>query len=143
MTGENLPFPFNIPQDLYRSFLITYGTSSVGRMAVEAYKQLVVLETAWYDAPTAIIVVLEKGFFQHALLALAAAEALNMVLGAIYKEKIRRQGRREGREEAVTENNRDWRRWLARKAEAEAKGEPFHEPAPDERRPATDGELAG
>jgi len=139
MTGESLPFPFNIPQDLYRSFLITYGTSSVGRMAVEAYKQLVVLETAWYDAPTAIIVVLEKGFFQHALLALAAAEALNMVLGAIYKEKIRRQGRQEGK----TENNREWRMWLARKAEAEAKGEPFHEPAPDELRPTPDGEQAG
>ena len=139
MTGENLPFPFNIPQDLYRSFLITYGTSSVGWMAVEAYKQLVVLETAWYDAPTAIIVVLEKGFFQHALLALAAAEALNMVLGAIYKEKIRRQGRQEGK----TETHRDWRRWLARKAEAEARGEPFHEPAPDERPLATEGEQAG
>ena len=136
MTGENLPFPFNIPQDLYRSFLITYGTSSVGRMAVEAYKQLVVLETAWYDAPTAIIVVLEKGFFQHALLALAAAEALNMVLGALYKNKIRQEGRQEGK----AENNREWRRWLARKAEAEAKGEPFHEPAPDERRPASEGE---
>ena len=48
-----------------------------------------------------------------------------MVLGALYKERIRR--------EAIAESNREWREWLRRKAEAERNGEPFDEPSPAER----------
>ena len=87
MPGESSMFPFDVPKELYQSFLITYGASSVGRMAVEAYKQLAVLETAWYDVPPSVFEVLEQGFVQHALLSLAAAEVLNMVLGALYKRR--------------------------------------------------------
>ena len=39
-----------------------------------------------------------------------------MVLGALYKERIRQ------------ERDREWREWLRRKAEAERDGEPFDEP---------------
>lgn len=141
-------FPFDIPKELYQSFLITYGVSSAGRMAVAAYKQLAVLQTAWYDVPTPVIAVLEQGFVQHALLSLAAAEVLNMVLGALYKNKVRREardqalaegraqgqaeGRAQGQAEAQAENNKAWREWLRRKTEAEANGQAFTEPAPDE-----------
>lgn len=125
-------FPFDIPKELYQSFLITYGTSSVGRMAVAAYKQLAVLQTAWYDVPTPVIAVLEQGFVQHALLSLAAAEVLNMVLGALYKNRIRREARDQALAEAQAENNKAWREWLRRKTEAEANGQAFTEPAPDE-----------
>lgn len=129
-------FPFDVPKELYRSFLITYGVSSAGRMAVAAYKQLAVLQTAWYDVPTPVIEVLEQGFVQHALLSLAAAEVLNMVLGALYKNKVRREardeGRAEGRAEAQTARDKAWREWLRRKTEAEANGQAFTEPAPDE-----------
>lgn len=129
-------FPFDIPKELYQSFLITYGVSSAGRMAVAAYKQLAVLQTAWYDVPTPVIAVLEQGFVQHALLSLAAAEVLNMVLGALYKNRVRReardQGRAEGRAEAITDRDKAWREWLRRKTEAEANGQAFSEPAPDE-----------
>ena len=113
-----------ISGDLYRSFLLTYGISALGWMAVEAYKQIAVLETYWYDIPTAAFSTLEHGFVQHMLLSFAAAEVLNMVFGALYKQKVRRQ--------TLDENNRAWREWLRRKAEAEAKGEPFNEPSPDE-----------
>ena len=151
-------FPFDIPKELYQSFLITYGASSVGRMAIEAYKQLVVLETAWYDVPTATISILEQGFVQHGLLALAAAEVLNMVLGAIYKNKVRKEARAEGLAEGKAEgkaqgkaeglaegkaegraaSNRAWREWLRRKAETEANGQVFTEPMPGDEPTATE-----
>ena len=44
-----------------------------------------------------------------------------MVLGALYKERIRQ------------ERDREWREWLRRKAEAERNGEPFDEPSPAEK----------
>jgi len=61
------------------------------------------------------------------LMALAAAEVINMVLGALMKRKARLEGRAEGR----AETNQAWREWLQRKTEAERNGEPFDEPAPD------------
>ena len=93
-------------------------------MALEAYKQIAILGTAWYYIPTAAFAVLEQGFVQHALLSFSAAEVFNMVFGALYKQKIRRQ--------AKDERDRAWREWLRRKAEAERNGEPFDEPSPDE-----------
>lgn len=45
---------------------------------------------------------------------------INMVFGALYKQKIRR--------EAIAESDREWHEWLRRKAEAERNGEPFDEP---------------
>ena len=48
-----------------------------------------------------------------------------MVLGALYKQRIRR--------EAIAECDREWHEWLRRKAEAERNGEPFDEPNPAER----------
>ena len=117
-----------ISGDLYRSFLLTYGISALARMAVETYKQIAVLETYWYDVPTAAFSTLEHGFVQHMLLSFAAAEVLNMVFGALYKRNVRRRARAEAR----AENNQEWLYWLRRKAEAEAKGEPFNEPSPAE-----------
>ncbi len=93
-------------------------------MSAEGYKQIVILQTAWYDVPTTAFATLEHGFIQHVLLSLAFAEVTNMVLGALIKEKARREGRDEA--------NRAWVEWLRRKAEAERNGEPFDEPSPDE-----------
>jgi len=120
-----------ISTDLYRSFLVAYGISALGRMVVEAYKQIVILQTAWYDVLTATFSVLEHGFAQHMLLSFAAAEVLNMVLGALYKIRVRQEAR-EARAKALEENNKAWEEWLRRKSEAEAKGEPFNEPSPSE-----------
>ena len=51
-------------------------------------------------------------------------EAMRMVLASIWqKRKIR-----EAREEA----NQRWREWIQRRDQAQARGEPFNEPAPDE-----------
>ncbi len=124
MLDVNPLFPPNVPRDLYRWFLSAYGITALGRMAVEGYKQVVILQTAWYDVPTTAFAILERGFIQHALLSLAIAEVCNMVLGALYKEKVRR--------EAWYEANRAWEEWLRRKAEAERNGEPFDEPSPAE-----------
>ena len=117
-----------ISGDLYRSFLFAYGISALGRMALECYKQIAILETAWYDVPTAAFNVLGHGFAQHILLSFAAAEVLNMVFGALYKIRVRQ----EARAKALEENNKAWEEWLRRKSEAEAKGEPFNEPSPSE-----------
>lgn len=117
-----------ISTDLYRSFLVAYGISALGRMVIEAYKQIVILQTAWYDVLTAAFSVLEHGFAQHMLLSFAAAEVLNMVLGALYKIRVRQ----EARAKALEENNKAWEEWLRRKSEAEAKGEAFNEPSPSE-----------
>ena len=43
-------------------------------------------------------------------------------------------GRAAGVEEGVAKTNREWRAWLARKADAESRGLPFHEPTPDAKR---------
>lgn len=48
-------------------------------------------------------------------------------------EKTRERRRAEGREEGRAEANAEWRAWLSRMREAQAKGEPFDEPAPSER----------
>lgn len=85
-----------VSAELYRAFLLTYGVSAVGRMAVEAYKQIAIVETAWYDVPTATLAVLEHGFIQHVLLSFAVAEVSNMVLGALIKRKARLEGEERG-----------------------------------------------
>ena len=124
-----------ISAELYRWFLLTYGVSAAGRMIVEAYKQIAIMETAWYDVPTAAFTALEHGFIQHALLSFAAAEVINMVLGAMMKRKARTEGKAqgiaEGKELGRAETNSQWRAWLQRKSEAEASGADFTEPPPD------------
>ena len=119
----------DVPADLYRWFLVSYSATALARMALEAYRQMVVLGTYWYDVPVAAFSTLEHGFIPHVLLSLATAEVLSMVFGALMKIKARNEGRAEAR----AENNREWLEWLRRKEEAEAKGEPFDEPSPAER----------
>ena len=46
------------------------------------------------------------------------------------REQGREEGREQGREEAAAQVNAQWRDWLRRRTEAEAKGEPFDEPPP-------------
>ena len=132
-----------ISAELYRWFLLTYGVSAAGRMVVEAYKQIAIMETAWYDVPTAAFTALEHGFIQHALLSFAAAEVISMVLGAMMKRKARTEGKAQGiaegkelgiaqgKELGRAETNSQWRAWLQRKSEAEASGTAFTEPPPD------------
>lgn len=145
-----------ISSELYRWFLLTYGVSAASRMAVEAYKQIAIAGTAWYDVPTAAFTVLEHGFIQHALLSFAAAEVISMVLGAMMKRKARTEGKAqgiaEGKEQGIAEGiaqgkergiaegkamgraemNSQWRAWLQRKSDAEANGAVFTEPPPDD-----------
>ena len=40
------------------------------------------------------------------------------------------QAKAEGKAEGVAERDRQWAAWNNRRIEAEAKGEPFHEPPP-------------
>ena len=94
-----------IPSELYRWFLFAYALIAAGRMAAEAYRQIAILGTAWYDVPTAAFQVLEIGFIQHILLSLAAAEAANMVLGALMKRKARKEGRIQGLDEGLTKGH--------------------------------------
>ena len=94
-----------IPSDLYRWFLFAYALIAAGRMAAEAYRQIAIHGTAWYDVPTAAFQVLEIGFIQHILLSLAAAEAANMVLGALMKRKARKEGRIQGLDEGLTKGH--------------------------------------
>ena len=67
-------------------------------------------------------------------------EAMRMVLAGIWRERTRRQAREEGieigKEEGIEigleRSNRRWREWVQRRELAEARGEPFNEPMPDE-----------
>ena len=47
-------------------------------------------------------------------------------------ERYLRRRYREGRAEERGERDAEWRAWLRRFREAEVRGEPFDEPAPDE-----------
>ena len=68
-------------------------------------------------------------------------EAMRMVLAGIFEKRIFRRGREEGIEEGREEgiaigeerSNQRWREWVQRRDQAEARGEPFDEPQPDER----------
>ena len=122
-----------ISYDLYRAFWLTYGASALGRMAVEAYKQIAVVQTAWYDVPAASFAALETGFIQHVLLSFAVAEVSNMVIGALIKRKARTEGEAQGIARGKAEMNAQWRAWLQRKSDAEANGAVFTEPPPDAR----------
>ena len=51
-------------------------------------------------------------------------EAMKMVLASIFEKRIYQRGKNDA--------NRLWREWLRRREQAEARGEPFTEPAPDE-----------
>ncbi len=121
----------DIPAELYRWFLLTYGTTAAGRVALEAHKQIAVLETAWYDVPTVALSILEQGLIPHGLLSLALAEVLNMVLGALLKRKARTEGLAQGRAEGIAAANKAWAEWNQRRLEAEANGQSFNEPPPD------------
>ena len=114
-----LPFG-DIPAELYRWFLIVYGTTAAGRVAVESYKQMAIIGTAWYDVPTLALMILEQGFLQHGLLSLAGAEMTNMVLGALMKRKARTEGREQGRAEGKAEGKAEGR--AEGKAEGRAEG---------------------
>ena len=71
-------------------------------------------------------------------------EGMRMVLASIWENRIRRraieqgreQGREEGKEEGIAigeeRSNRRWREWVQRRDQAEARGEPFTEPMPDD-----------
>lgn len=59
-------------------------------------------------------------------------EAMRMVLASIWRDRIRRQAREEGIEIGEKRSNRQWREWIRRREQAEARGEPFNEPMPDE-----------
>ena len=56
------------------------------------------------------------------------------------KEQLREEGREKGREEATAQVNAQWRDWLRRRTEAEAKGEPFDEPPPSADAPGDDAD---
>ena len=91
-------------------------------------------------------------------------EAIRMVLAGIYERRNRRrayadghadghsegrsegraegrsEGRAEGRSEGRSEANSAWRDWLRRKEAAAERGEPFHEPMPDDESDANGGQ---
>ena len=47
-------------------------------------------------------------------------------------EQHKADGREEGRQEGRQKANREWAEWLARKTDAENRGQPFTKPRPDE-----------
>ena len=49
-------------------------------------------------------------------------------------ERHKDAGRAEGRNDGRQETDREWAEWLARKTDAENRGQPFTEPRPDETR---------
>ena len=63
-------------------------------------------------------------------------EAMRMVIARIMEKRTYLRGREQGREEGIEigeeRSNRRWRDWVQRRDQAEARGEPFNEPAPDE-----------
>ncbi len=63
-------------------------------------------------------------------------EAMRMVIARIMEKRTYLLGREKGREEGIEigeeRSNRRWREWIRRRDQAEARGEPFTEPAPDE-----------
>lgn len=59
-------------------------------------------------------------------------EAMRMVLASIWRDRIRRQAREEGIAIGEERSNQRWREWVQRRDQAEARGEPFTEPMPDE-----------
>ena len=77
----------------------------------------------------AIILVIHKG--GNSLMSIIV-KMIQPLLNA-QREIGRTEGLTEGRTEGLTESNARWRDWLDRKATAEAQGEDFNEPPPDER----------
>ena len=77
----------------------------------------------------AIILVIHKG--GNGLMSIIV-KMIQPLLNA-QREIGRTEGLTEGRTEGLTESNTRWRDWLDRKATAEAQGEDFNEPPPDER----------
>ena len=155
---ENVPLFKRIASDLYRWFIINYAWMMGARASFEAFEQVVILKTPWYNISSAIIDELDSGFLVQIAIAAALTEVCNMVIGAIWKEQARRmkeesrdvgraeghaegraeghaQGRAEGRAEGQAEGrtaaNLAWREWLQRRTEAEANGLPFNEAPPD------------
>ncbi len=59
-------------------------------------------------------------------------EAMRMVLASIWRDRIRRQAREEGIAIGEERSNQRWREWVQHRDQAEARGEPFTEPMPDE-----------
>ena len=71
-------------------------------------------------------------------------EAIRMVLAGIYERRNRRRayadGHADGHSEGRSEANSAWRDWLRRKEAAAERGEPFHEPMPDDESDAGGGQ---
>ena len=59
-------------------------------------------------------------------------EVMRMVLAGIWRDRIRREARKEGIEIGEERSNRRWREWVQRRDQAASRGEPFDEPMPDD-----------
>jgi hypothetical protein len=63
-------------------------------------------------------------------------EAMRMVIARIMEKRTYLRGQEKGREEGIEigaeRSNERWREWIQRRDQAEARGEPFNAPAPDE-----------
>jgi len=112
----------------------------------------------WYQIPPAITADIIPTVIFCGVFSPISVEATAMVIAAYYqreqrrKQRVERQklleehkkerekaqtegraeGRQEGREEGRAESNAAWREWLSRMQAAQAAGEPFDEPAPDD-----------
>ena len=63
-------------------------------------------------------------------------ETMRMVIARIMEKRTYLRGREKGMEEGIEigekRSNRLWREWVQRRDQAEARGEPFTEPMPDD-----------
>ena len=58
-----------------------------------------------------------------------------------HRQKLIEEGEAQGRAEARARVDAEWEEWLERHDRAARNGEPFNEPAPDERRPWSKGKA--
>lgn len=87
----------------------------------------IMLFRRWSEAKADFAVQLEQAKTEG----IAAGKAEGIAEG-IARGKVEgiAEGKTEGRAEGVAERDRQWAAWNNRRIEAEAKGEPFHEPPP-------------
>lgn len=87
--------------------------------------------SSWQDTPSAIMgdVVYAAGFW--IIFSLILVEGVSMVFAEMFRQKMRKEGRNEGRAVGLEEADAAWREWNQRREEALAEGKPFDEPTPD------------
>lgn len=120
----------SVPLQRIRPHFWTFSGCFVATLIFYIYVHVVAADgPSWREVPSFVMSDTTRAAAFWLFASPIAVEGVVMVFAAMFRQKVRDEGKVEGREEA----HDAWRKWNQRRQAADATGEPFNEPPPDPR----------